>query len=432
MRKILFSLFAFLLFASQAQAALHIDISHGNNDPMPIAVTDFFSASAGAAATAATNISGVVAADLERSGLFRPIAKASFIQSPSELQAGPRYPDWRVLNAQALVAGKVTDAGGGQLRVEFRLYDIFSSQQIAGLAYTTTPENWRRIAHKIADVIYNRITGESGYFDTRIVYVAESGPQIKRVKRLAIMDQDGANHRFLTDGSDLVLTPRFNPAANEITFLSYRNDRPRVYLFNLETGQQRILGEFTGMTFAPRFAPDGRSMLFTLSKGANSNIYSMDLSSQRVQQLTNHPSISTGGSYSQDMRQITFESDRGGRQQIYVMDANGGNPHRISFGQGDYGTPVWSPRGDLIAFTKIRGGQFYVGVMRPDGSGERLIAQGSHPEGPTWAPNGRVLMFFESWGGRSQISTVDLTGMNQRKLITPLDGSDPAWSGLLN
>lgn len=422
----------FGFWTTPAHAELHVDITHGVSEPIPIAVTNFASSDSNAAQVG-SEISGVVTADLERSGLFRQLNPASFIQPADQIMAqGPRLADWKVLGAQGLVAGSVTPASGGMLRVEFRLWDTYAGNQMAGLAYTTTAENWRRIAHKIADVIYNRITGETGYFDTRVVYISESGPATRRIKRLAIMDQDGANHKFLTDGSDLVLTPRFNPAAQEITFMSYRNGRPRVYLYNLESGQQSILGEFPGMTFAPRFSPDGRSVIFSLIRGGNSDIYVMDLPTRHVRQLTNFPAINTGGSYSPDGRQIAFESDRSAHQQIYIMDADGANPHRISFGDGRYGTPVWSPRGDLIAFTKMIGQQFYLGVMRPDGSGERLITQAFHVEGPTWAPNGRVLMYFkESPNGGYKMYSIDLTGMNEREVVTPLDASDPAWSPLL-
>ncbi|HRJ11884.1 MAG TPA: Tol-Pal system beta propeller repeat protein TolB [Alphaproteobacteria bacterium] len=419
------------LASREAKAELKVDITRGVTEPIPMAITTFIG-SDGGSNNVGQQISSVVTADLERSGLFRQLNPASFIQPPQDIAAsGPKLPDWKTIGAQGLVAGTVTPVDGGRYRVEFRLWDTLVGNQMAGLAFTTTGDNWRRIAHKIADVIYNRITGETGYFDTRIVYISESGPVTKRVKRLAIMDQDGANHKFLTDGSDLVLTPRFNPAAQEITFMSFRNKRPRVYLYNLETGQQRMMGEFPGMTFAPRFTPDGRSVIFSLIRGGNSDIFVMDLASRKVVQLTNHPSINTGGSHSPDGRQIAFESDRSGKQQIYVMSSGGGEAKRISFGDGRYGTPVWSPRGDLIAFTKMLGGQFYIGVMRPDGSGERLISQAYHIEGPTWAPNGRVLMYFKKTGAGYKMYSIDLTGFNERQVATPLDASDPAWSPLL-
>jgi TolB protein len=424
-----------LLFAAigLARAEPVIDLTQPTLRPIPIAITDFYGA-VPADATFGADIARVVAADLERSGLFKPIDQRAFIQTPESLRAQPRFGDWRVINTEALVTGTTTTESDGRLKVEFRLWDVFGETQMTGLAYFSTPENWRRVAHIIADSIYKRITGEDGYFDSRIVYISETGPQDRRVKRLAIMDQDGENHRFLTDGSNLVLTPRFSPSTQEITYLSYFNDRPRVYLFNIETGQQEVLGDFPGMTFAPRFTPDGNAVIMSLAKGGNSDIYSMDLRTRRVNQLTNHPAIDTSPCYSPDGSQIVFNSDRGGSQQIYTMNADGSNVQRISFGKGRYATPVWSPRGDLIAFTRLDQGKFYIGVMRPDGSGERLLTEGFLVEGPTWAPNGRVLAFFRQTPGTNgtvRIYSIDLTGHNERELITPLDASDPAWSPLI-
>lgn len=410
-----------------ARAELVIDITRPNVAPLPIAVTDLFGSDVG------PQISAVIASDLESSGLFAPIDKGAFIQTPQSLQAVPRFGDWRVINAQALVTGNVQQQADGKLRVEFRLWDVVAEQQMAGLALTAPANNWRRIAHRVADAIYSRLTGEDGYFDSRIVYIAESGSVTKRVKRLAIMDQDGWNHKFLTNGQDLVLTPRFSPSTQELTYLSFTGNRPRVHLLNLETGQQEVLGDFPGMTFAPRFSPEGNRVVMSLARDGNTEIYSMDLRTRRVSRLTNDPSIDTSPSYSPDASRIVFNSDRGGSQQIYVMNADGSNVQRISHGEGRYGTPVWSPRGDLIAFTRISGGTFYIGVMRIDGSGERMLSQGYLVEGPTWAPNGRVLSFFRenSGGGSTRLHTIDLTGYNERELKTPQDASDPAWSPLI-
>jgi TolB protein len=423
------------LLPSTAGAVLKVDVTQGVVEPIPIAISPFVATSS-TAANVANNMAQVISADLERSGLFSPLPQNTFVQDSKSLSAGPRFADWRVISAQALVSGTVTPQNDGRLKVEFRLWDVFAEQQMTGMAYFTVPQNWRRIAHIISDAIYKRITGEDGYFDTRVVYIAETGPENRRVKRLAIMDQDGANHRFLTDGRTLILTPRFSPTLQEITYLAYYNNKPRVYLFNIDSGRQEALGDFPGMTFAPRFAPTGKRVVFSLiEKGGDSNIFSMDLRTRRVERLTNHPSINTAPSYSPDGSQITFESDRGGSQQIYVMDANGSNLKRISFGSGRYGTPVWSPRGDYIAFTKQEGGQFYIGVMRPDGSGDRTIASAYHAEGPTWAPNGRVLMYFKERPGgsgkTSRLYSIDITGHNEREIVTPLDGSDPAWSPLI-
>ena len=423
-----------VLAPSGARAELHIDLTRGKIAPLPIAIPNF----AGGTGSVAQDITQVLSADLERSGLFQPIDSKAFVDPDAATRTPPRYNDWRVINAQALVTGDVAVQPDGKLQVEFRLWDVFAEQQLTGLRYTTTPQNWRRIAHIIADAIYKRITGEDGYFDTRIVYIAENGPLDKRVKRLAIMDQDGANNRYLTNGSALVLTPRFSPTTQEITYLSYARGTPRVYLFNIDTGQQEVLGDFPGMTFAPRFSPDGNKVIMSLALNGASQIYTLDLRTRKATQITNTDSIDTSPCYSPDASKIVFNSDRGGSQQLYVMNADGSDIHRISFGNGRYGTPVWSPRGDLIAFTKFDASQFYIGVMRPDGSGERLLAKGFLVEGPTWAPNGRVLMFFKQdpsnskgQGGRVRLYSIDLTGYNEREVVTPTDASDPAWSPLI-
>jgi len=421
------------LAASSAMAALQVDVTSGNVKPLPIAIPDFI-AQQQADAQAGANIAGVVRADLERSGLFKPLDPKSFIEAIRDINVPPNFANWRVIGAQGLVTGRVATQPDGRLRVDFRLWDVFGGTQMLGLQYFTTPENWRRIAHMVSDQIYERITGEKGYFDTRIVFISESGSALNRRKRLAVMDEDGANPIFLTKGEYLVLTPRFNPTAQMIAYMSYIAGKPRVYLFDLETGRQQMLGNFPNMTFSPRFSPDGNKVVMTLEQGGNSDIYVLDLRTRAVSRLTTDPSIDTSPSFSPDGRQIIFESDRGGSQQIYVMNADGSGQHRVSFGSGKNGTPVWSPRGDLIAFTKQSGGAFRICVMAPDGSGERVITDGWEDEGPTWAPNGRVLMFTRSArGGRgSSIWSVDVTGRNERRVSTPGGASDPAWSPLIH
>jgi TolB protein len=435
LRKTLILLLA-LFIPATAHAELRIDVTRGVAEPMPVAIAPFFAAP-GADTALAASIPQVVAADLESSGLFRPINPKGFVQNTQSIQTdGVRFAEWRATGAQALVTGVVSREADGRARVEFRLWDVFSQKQIIGTAYTTTQDNWRRISHIIADEIYKRLTGEAGYFDSRIVYVAESGPPQKRIKRLAIMDQDGQNHKYLTDGSNLVLTPRFSPTRQQITYMSYGRSGPRVYLYDIASGRHELLGDFPGMTFAPRFSPDGRKVVMSLATNGNSDIYEMDLGSRKPKRLTDATGIDTAPSYAPDGSQIVFESDRGGTQQLYVMSAGGGEARRITFGQGRYANPVWSPRGDLIAFTRMYQGQFYIGVIRPDGSGERLITNAYHVEGPTWSPNGRVLSYFKekpvSGGAQRQarVYTIDITGYNERALPTPMDGSDPAWSPL--
>lgn len=432
----IFMLFALCIATSPAHAELKLVVGNGQPTPMPIALPDF-SGKTNEEIDMGKKMTEVITNNLKRSGLFNPLNPASYIQDSASAQAGPRFGEWRAINAQALVTGVLLKTNDGRIRVEFRLWDVFGQSQVEGKAFTTTPTNWRRTAHIISDAIYKRITGETGYFDTRIVYISETGASNARVKRLAIMDQDGQNHRFLTDGRSLVLTPRFSPTSQQITYMAYYNNKPRVYLYDIDSGRQEVLGDFPGMTFSPRFSPDGNKVVMSLSKNGNADIYTMDLRNRGVAQLTRDPSIDTSPSYSPDGKSIVFESDRGGSQQLYVMNADGSGTRRITFGDGRYAGPVWSPRGDLIAFTRMYKGQFFIGVIRPDGKGERLITTSFHVEGPTWAPNGRVLSYFkEAPTGMKKTSrtaslyTIDLTGYNEMRIPTPLDGSDPAWSPL--
>jgi TolB protein len=421
------------LITSPALAELRIGVNEGNVAPIPMAIPDFIAGTPGDAEVA-RGMTQVITNNLRRSGLFQPIDPAAYIEKITNFDTQPRFPDWRQINAQGLVTGRITRQGDGRLRAEFRLWDVYGGSQLTAQQYFTAPDNWRRIAHIISDNIYERLTGEKGYFDTRIVFIDETGSKERRIKRLAIMDQDGANVRYLTRGEDLVLTPRFSPSTQEITYMSYGQGDPRVFLLNIETGQREIVGNFPGMSFSPRFSPTGQQVIMSLQQGSNSNIFVMDLQSKRTTRLTDTAAIDTAPSYSPDGARICFESDRGGKPQIYVMGATGGAAQRISFGEGSYSTPVWSPRGDFIAFTKQGGGQFSIGIMRPDGKDERLLTSGYHNEGPTFAPNGRVVMFFRDPGGNAgpSLFSVDITGRNEQKIPTPAYASDPAWSPLLS
>ncbi len=416
-----------------AQAVLRVDVNEGNVQPVPIALPDFLAGNP-AATEAAHTTSQIITGNLRRSGLFAPIDPAAFIEKITNTDVPPKFADWRAINAQALVTGRITRQADGRLKAEFRLWDVLGGAQLNGQQYFTTPDNYRRIAHIISDAIYERLTGEKGYFDSRIVFVDETGAKERRVKRLVLMDQDSANPRYLTRGDDLVLTPRFSPSTQEITYMSFGQGEPRVYLLNIETGQREIVGNFPGMSFSPRFTPDGQKVIMSLQQGGNSNLFVMDLRSKAVTRLTDTPAIDTAPSYSPDGTRICFESDRGGKPQVYVMAAGGGPAQRISFSDGSYSTPVWSPRGDTIAFTKQSQGKFAIGIMRPDGQGERILTEGYHNEGPTFAPNGRVVMFFRDPGGSSgpALFTVDLTGRNEQQVTTPNFASDPAWSPLLS
>jgi TolB protein len=413
---------------------LRIELTEGVIEPLPIAVPDFV-AETGNAGQLAREIAQVVADDLSGTGLFREIPDSAFISRVTSFSSPVQFADWKAINAQALVTGAVSLQPGGRLTVKFRLYDVFSDAELgSGLQFTGTQDGWRRMAHKVADAVYSRITGEGGYFDSRVVYVSETGPKNDRKKRLAIMDYDGANLQFLTDSRSIVLAPRFSPTGDRILYTSYETGFPRIYLLDVASVRRRVLEEQSGtMSFAPRFSPDGQTVLYSLTQGGNTDLYKLDLNAGRSQRLTSAPSIETAPSFSPDGSRIVFESDRSGKQQLYIMDANGGEARRISFGQGQYGTPVWSPRGDLIAFTKQHQGRFHIGVMRIDGSEERLLTASFLDEGPTWSPNGRVIMFTrETQGARGSASlySVDITGRNLKRVRTQGGGSDPAWSPL--
>ena len=420
-----------LMTPRPAGAVLELDITEGIVEPLPIAITEFHGETP-EALRLGREIADVVSADLESSGLLRPLDRRAFIQSPTELQGVPRYADWRQINAQALVTGAVTGGGRDNLEVEFRLWDVFGGSQMRGLRFSAASDQWRRIAHRIADAVYERITGEGGYFDTQIVYVSETGPATDRIKRIAIMDQDGANHRFLTDGADLVLTPRFHPDSKRIAYMAYGNRTPQLYELNLLTGTTQPFGEFPGMSFAPQFSPEGGSLAMSLAINGNSDLYLLELAGGQRRRLTNNQAIDTSPSFSPDGTQLVFNSDRAGSPQLYVMDVGGGEPRRISFGGGNYGSPTWSPTGDLIAFTKIKGGLFHIGVMRTDGSDERLLTRSALDESPTWSPNGRIILFSRKdyQTNRTRLYTIHVTGYNEQPLPTPLDASDPDWSRL--
>ncbi len=444
--KSIYILILLFLIPIKAFALIEVDITRGNLSPLPIAVSPLSTDKESKKnfevllkkKDIGSAISSVVENNLKQTGLFNTLSKDAFLQKPNIAHLKPRFEDWSLIKAQALITGKVTIVNE-KLRVEFRLWDVLAGKEMMALAFTTVPTNWRRVGHIITDKVYERLTGEKGYFDTRIIYVAEEGPKTNRVKKLAIMDQDGFNNKYLTLGNELVLTPRFNPTNQMVTYLSYFRNLPRVYLLDIETGVQEVVGDFPGMTFAPRFSPDGKKIIMSFAMDGNSEIYTMDLENRVVEKITNHPSIDTSPSYSPDGKFICFNSDRSGYQQIYVMKSDGTNVKRISFGKGLYGTPVWSPRGDLIAFTKLHKGKFYIGVMRVDGTGERLLTENFYQEAPSWSPNGRVLIFYretktnsEGEGFSAKLWSIDLTGYNERQVPTETDASDPSWSSLLS
>ena len=428
---------ALFLCPTWAQAELRIDVSGAQSEPLPIAIPYFSNQTLNA--DLSTKITDVITADLERSGLFRLVNRDAYIQNLTGVDTRPIFTDWQAIKAAALVQGDIRQMPNGNITVSFRLWDIFNQTQMVAKCLTTTEDSWRRIAHIIADNIYERITGETGYFDSSIVFISETGNQKNRIKRLAVMDQDGENLRYLSDGKSMVLTPRFSPNMKQITYFSYQNGKPQVYLMDIQSGTSELIGHFPGMTFAPRFSPDGKKLIMSMARNGNSDIYTYDLKTKKQTQITKHLAIDTSPSFSPDGKRIVFNSDRVGTSQLYIMNADGSSVRRLSFGKGTYSTPVWSPRGDYIAFTNIRDGQFNIGVIRPDGSGERMIATGWLVEAPTWAPNGRFLMFFRQTPsddrgdkGTSHLYSIDITGHNEQLIPTPQDASDPTWSPLLH
>jgi TolB protein len=425
-----------VVFAFPAQAALRIDLSAPGGNPLPIAVPDF-SGTSPEADKYAKDIAGVIINNFNNSTPFKVIKREAYLQSAAQLATvGPNFPDWRGINADALLTGAVTMLDSGQIRVEYRLFDSNSEQQLLGKRYTVDVRFWRHIAHRVADDVYQELTGEPGYFATRIVHIGESrGLDGKRQKKLCVMDQDSANYQCLTDGSSLVLSPRFNPSLQKIIYMSYANGLPRLYLLDMPTGQQTIIGDFEGLNSTPRFSPDGSEVVMTLTAGheGNPEVYRMNMSTRALSRLTYHRGIDTSPSYSPDGKQIVFNSDRGGQPALYIMDRDGGNVKRLTYGNGKYFAPAWSPRGDLIAFVKQLRGVFHIGVIDPNGQEERLLTDSYMDDSPTWAPNGRVLVFSRQLprSDTTRIYTIDLTGYNLRQLPTPTNASDPAWSPLI-
>jgi TolB protein len=411
-----------------ARAELNFRVSAGGQfTPMPIAVADF-----GGDAELGVKAAAILNNNLKRSGYFAPLPREKMPPDAQAIDAMPNFDVWRGLGVQALVTGRVT-RDAGRIRGEFRLWDVTTGQQIAGQQYVTDAASWRRVGHIISDAVYTKITGIGAFFDTRIVYVEESGTKEQRKKRLAVMDQDGENVRVLSSGDDSVVSPRYSPVAQDITYMAQRsNESPRVHVLSLETGARQIVGNFPDMTSSPRFSPDGRQVALSLQQGGNANIYSIDLNSRATMRLTNANAIDTSPTYSPDGKQIAFESDRGGSQQIYVMSSDGSGAKRLSFGEGSYSQPAWSPRGDFIAFTRQKGGAFAIGIMKPDGSGERILTEGFHNEGPTWAPNGQYIILFRDPGGQSggKLYMIDITGRVETPVPTRSFASDPSWSGL--
>lgn len=433
MKKHFFILLSLIFtFCGNAYSIQTISVNRGHHDPIPIAINNFD-------ATDGTNklaqqIVEVMKKDLSNSGLFKPLPTSSFLENKSGINNRPSFPSWRQIGTNILVNGMTRKLDNGNIEICFIMWDVVAEKDIIGEVFELPASMWRKVAHQIADKVYERIIGDKGYFDTRIVYVSESGSARNKIKRIAIMDYDGENHSFLTDGRNLVLTPRFSPQANKIMYLAYVNRKARVHLKDLSNGNDYVLGNFEGMSFAPRFSPDGKKAIMSIAKNGSTHLVELDLNSMKYKKLTSgYNVIDTSPSYSPDGKRILFNSDRNGTRQLYIMDRNGSNVQRISYGEGSYASPIWSPRGDYLAFTKIFEGEFSIGVMKPDGNNERIITSGYLKESPSWAPNGSILIYSSStkphrgeWS--TKLNSIDLTGINETVVTTPKDGSDPEWS----
>ncbi len=434
-KKLLFLLVFISLGTVSSLAEIYVDIDSGNIEPISIAIMDFDGDNNNNLETG-KKITGVITNDLKRSGLFKPVSHEAFIDKKQNVADLPNFENWSVINAQALLYGKLINKEDGKLRVEFHLWDVPAQQRIEGQALITEASNWRRISHIIADYVYKRMTGDKGYFDTRIVYVSETGSKLDRTKKLTVVDQDGENLKYLTDGKIPVTTPVFSNNSQKIAYVTYFKQIPRVYIFDIETGNQELLGNFPGMSFAPRFSPDDKYVVMSIAEDGNSDIYEMELRTKKLKRLTSHPAIETAPTYSPDGKRIAFISDRSGKPQIYTMNRDGSGVERITFGDGQYGDVNWSPRGDYLAFVKIKNNKFYIGLMFEDGTGERMIADGYMVESPTWSPNGRRIIFYEQTPTKDghdklTVQSVDITGYNHETMKLPTDASDPAWSPLL-
>jgi TolB protein len=420
-----------LLHIEQTYGALNIEINKGCVEPIPVAITQFKSDINNK--NLANEIMSVIENDLESSGLFRILPQDTFLEDIS-IDSAPQFTNWRKINATVVVVGHVeTDGDSGRMAVKFAIWDPYKETKLEAGVLKIHKRSWRRTGHRIADAMYANITGDTGYFDSRILFIAESGSFHNRTRKLAVMDQDGTNLQYLTDGQEMILTPRFDHKSQRVIYMSYKNRTPQVFLLDTPTGMQELIGSFPGMSFAPRFSPDGEYVVMSIARNGTTAVYELHLKTKNIRKIVSDiGAISTSPSYSPDGKYIVFNSDRGGSRQLYTMQRDGSNLHRISFGGGMYATPVWSPRGDYIAFTKVKGGQFYIGLMRPDGKDERLLTSSWYEEAPSWAPNGRVIMFYRKGKDRhGKLFTVDITGDNERQITVPVAAVEPAWSPLL-
>jgi Periplasmic component of the Tol biopolymer transport system len=400
----------------------------------PLSTPDDKPTSAGGTLSIAWQASRLIARDLGTTAeiMALPPTQKDYYSYP-EVTA-PTFSKWRSKGAKILITGFVQARADQRITFGCYAYDVDKGREVARKGFVVAPDEWQRAAHKCSGLAYTAVTGAPSIFDTRIAYVAESGPAAARVKRLAIVDSDGTNHRYLSAGESMALTPRLSPDGRQIAYVSFLTGTPHVRIRDVDGTNDRALLQPGTLSFAPRFSPDGKRIVFSMTMNGNTDIYSASIDGSAPVRLTTSPGVDTDASFAPDGNRIVFESDRSGSQQLYLMDAHDGSAQRrLTFGGAAYAAPDWSPDGNWIAFTRRDPGGRRVGVLKRDGSGEQLLSAGPGDEGASWAASSRELVFQRSDpAGNSSLLRVSLDGSEPRSVVLPQGGSDPDWSGVAN
>lgn len=401
-----------------AHSALDIEIVGGAAQQIPIAIVPFAQSTA-----QKEDVSLVIAADLRRSGLFRTLETRGVVNQPHDLPE-VKYPEWTALQAQALVIGKIEPAAAGRFKVSFRLLDVLKQGQLAALEYDVTPAQLRQTAHKIADVIYQTLTGQPGIFSTRISYVLKNGNRFS----LMVADADGHNPQSVLASTEPIISPSWSPDGTRLAYVSFEKKKPTIYVQSLTTGQRIVLANYKGNNSAPSWSPDGKRLAIVLTQGANSQVHVINADGTGLQQLSHSRAIDTEPQWSPDGKWIYFTSDRGGSPQIYRMSSLGGEPQRVTF-DGSYNvSPRLSPDGKQLAFIRRDGGKFQVAVQELATSQVQVLSDSAQDESPSFAPNGKMIMFATSINNKGVLSVVSSDGRIKQRLSETGDVREPAWS----